>query len=50
MPIADVITLITAQTTAIGAGVVDVLEVVLPIALGLVLFYFAWRKIRGAVK
>lgn len=50
MLIADVITLITAQVGALGAGVVDVMEVVLPIALGLVVFYFAYRKIRGAVK
>lgn len=48
--IADIVTLLTAQVTAISGGVVDVLEVVLPVAIGMLLFYFGYRKIRGALK
>jgi len=48
--IADIITELTTQITALTAGVVDVLGLVLPVAIGLMLFYFGWKKIRGAVK
>jgi uncharacterized membrane protein len=48
--IADIVTELTTQATAVSAGVVDVIGVVLPIAIGMLLFYFGWRKLRGAVK
>lgn len=47
--ITEIITLLTAQIALIVAGVVDVLGVVLPVAVGLLLFYFGWRKIRSAI-
>lgn len=47
--IAEILTLLGSQVTAITTGVVSVLTLVLPVAVGLMLFYFAWRKIRGAI-
>jgi hypothetical protein len=47
--IASIVTLLTAQIALITDGVVSVLGVVLPVAVGLMLFYFGWRKIRGAI-
>ena len=48
--ITEIVALLTAQITDITAGVVSVLTVVLPVAVGLMLFYFGWRKIRGAIR
>lgn len=48
--IADILTLLGTQATALTGGVVDALEIVVPILIGMVLFYFAWKKLRGAVK
>lgn len=48
--ITDIVSLLTTQVSSISAGVVDVLEVVLPVAIGMLLFYFGYRKIRGALK
>ena len=47
--IASLTTLLTTQVGLITTAVVDVLTVVLPVAVGLMLFYFGWRKIRGAI-
>jgi len=47
--IADITTLLTAQVTAISSAVVAVLTVVLPVAVAMLLFYFGWRKIKGAI-
>lgn len=47
--IADITTLLTAQVALISTAVVSVLTAVLPVAIGMLLFYFGWRKIRGAV-
>lgn len=47
--ITEITTLLTAQVALIVTGVVNVLGVVLPVAVGLLLFYFGWRKIRGAI-
>ena len=47
--ITEITSLLTAQIALISAGVVSVLTVVLPVAIGLMLFYFGWRKIKGAI-
>lgn len=47
--IESITTLLTTQVGLITTGVVSVLTVVLPVAVGLLLFYFGWRKIRGAI-
>lgn len=47
--IESITTLLTTQVGLITSGVVSVLTVVLPVAVGLLLFYFGWRKIRGAI-
>jgi hypothetical protein len=45
----SIVTLLGTQITALTAGVVSVLGVVLPVAIGIMLFYFGWRKIKGAI-
>ena len=47
--IESITTLLTTQVGFITTGVVSVLTVVLPVAVGLLLLYFGWRKIRGAI-
>ena len=45
----SITTLLTAQVGVISTSVVTVLTAVLPVAIGMLLFYFGWRKIKGAI-
>jgi len=50
MTIADTTTLITGAFTSLGTSVLTVLGSIIAIGLGLLLFRFGWKKIRGSVK
>ena len=45
----SITTLLTTQVGVISTSVVTVLTAVLPVAIGMLLFYFGWRKIKGAI-
>lgn len=50
MTITDITTFLGTQATALGAGLIDVLEIVVPIALAVFVFYWGFRKIKGATR
>jgi len=45
----SITTLLTTQVGVISTSVVAVLTAVLPVAIGMLLYYFGWRKIKGAI-